>query len=167
VDLDGYLIEIERAVDDPDALASLRARLAADSALDDDARGELDGRAGTYLADLEREGVIGISDEDDDPRLDGAEPYWQALIGVDFPAISQDPRERALTRALRARELLDAALREGRITADEYAAVTGQFVDPAGDGDPTGKVTHAWELAHLDVGRKVLLGRTAAPDPVA
>lgn len=157
MDLAGYIAAIERAVDDPAALTALRVSVAFDATLPRDDSVLLDERIGGYLADLERAGVLDIED-DEDSRLDAADAYWRALTGQDFPAAAQNPLERAQARAIRARELLDGALRAGRIDAGEHAAVASQFVDPAAPDDIAGRITHAWELAHLPIGRKVLLG---------
>lgn len=52
---DVYARHIEGVFDDPDALMQIEQDLERDRDLDDRDRAALEGRVGTYLADLERE----------------------------------------------------------------------------------------------------------------
>jgi hypothetical protein len=65
MDLNGYIDWIERHVEDPDTLATIRERAAIDNELADADRGFVSERIGMYLADLERAGELGLEDEDE------------------------------------------------------------------------------------------------------
>jgi hypothetical protein len=66
MELETWINRIEAAVDNRPLLEELREEIGQDKTLSDDDRQVLDGRIGTYLADMDEEGGF-------EPELEGAD----------------------------------------------------------------------------------------------
>lgn len=96
--------------------------------------------------------------------------YAWAATGFDFNVDRDDtmtPLARAERRAKQARQLIDSTRDRGGITTEQYNLVIDQFIAPgltvSEQSALEGKITHAWELAHLgpnhEIGKAILLNR--------